>query len=469
MARCAAILVVIGLGAGSAPAWAEKASRSPSRILSLDDAIQAAYDRNRTIQQAKLVFEDAQLTYDNAWDAMFMPSISLTLSSTAYSTIGRFARSEAANLEGNTRTATNAHGFPDSSAALSLGEYTLFNFWRDQLTYENARLSYERAKETLEEAKRTVKFEVIGAYFNLKTAVEQLDVARRSVKISRAILKLIQSRKRIGKASSTDVSSAKVDLLIEKNNFNDTASTVRTAKWALNQLLADPVGSNYRLKSLLKYNLLRMSKRQAFETFLANSATIKDARMLVLQGQNNLKLAQKNRLPLPTVSLSGVTFTYGDTYYGGSFSRTTTSRTFEGNFNISASVSLTLPILGEGGLFSHRTVASARIFRDSAEVSYRQSTQTGYTTILTTIDSILREQTNIKNQKEAFDENSSVLDSLFSGLASGEISRLELRDAITRARLSEFELKASILNHLNQKLALADLIGVNELPGDSFQ
>ena len=122
----------------------------------------------------------------------------------------------------------NEHGYPSSTAQLTLGEYTLYNFGRDKIVFDQAKLEWIRAQESFNEFKRNVKFQVIIAFWTLKGALDQLDSYNRSVDIAQAIVDLQQSRLALGKATQADVSSSTVDLLNVKNLRDTTDTQART-------------------------------------------------------------------------------------------------------------------------------------------------------------------------------------------------------------------------------------------------
>jgi hypothetical protein len=72
------------------------------------------------------------------------------------------------------------------------------------------------------------------------------------------------------------------------------------------------------------------------------------------------------------------------------------------------------------------------------------------------------------NQRESFAKSASLLEGLLGHMVKGAVSRLELRDAINQARESEFALKDSIQAHIRNKRELAELIGIEKLPGSEY-
>jgi len=435
-----------------------KTEASPE-VLSLDKAIKRAVASNRNIQLQRITLKLAEIAYKNAWDTMFMPGSSIALGSTSNYTVGQ--------IPGSSGTAGYEHGYPASSVALTFGTYTLFNFWKDWLTYEQANLDWVRAQELFNEFLRNTRFQVITAFFRLKAEQEKLEASRRSVSIADAIMALVKSKVRLGKATEADVSSSSVDFNNAKNDSYTHEVAERSALWALNQLLGDPVDTPYVIQEPLKYSPLTMTLSQAMKIYSDLSPTVKNTRRDMKKAEIGVDLAQKNRLPLPKVTFSGVTLAYTPTYYS------TTAGPYgaaAGNPNVDvvATMSLTLPLTGPGGFLNQRVVDQAELSRDQTELNAQNTTNTDVATLYQLMITIKRDEDTIKNNRQNFENSSSVLDGLFNKLSLGTVSRLELRDALTQARDSDLALLDSNITHLSDKFSLAQLIGVDRLPGDWY-
>ncbi len=458
---CAAIALL-----HSAPRFAVGApkARAPAvrtDQLSYAEAVKRALDKNFAMQNLRINFDNAKMNFDNAWDAMFLPSVNLNLSSASNYTLTHLTQTPAdqAGPPGH------AKGYPRSVIELNLGSYTLFNSWKDRITYDMASLAFEREKQRYREQERAVRFAVAGAYFRLFIDQEKLDAANRSVVISEAIYNVVKSGRRIGKSSDSDVSSANVDLLNAKTQNSETARNIKSSLWALNQLLGDPNDTQYRLTTELPYVKLRLTLAEAIKIYESESPSIRDARLSVNNASMALDLAEKNRLPLPKIALSGLVLSYGNAYYGSS-QALSTGTSPDGNINISASISLSIPIIGPGGIINGRTMAQARNARDLAELSYTQRKSDDLILIRNLIEATVVQEATIENQKTVAETTAELLEKLVGEMPNRRIPRLELRDALTQARQAELSFKDAALNHFTAKLGLATLIGADHLPGD---
>ena len=456
-------------------------SSSYAEPLTLDLAIRRGMLNDRLVRERRLQLKFDESIYDDAWARMYMPTAQIELNSNPLGNLNPLFYNPYLNTNGDytlaqmpgsqaAQTGSNAysHGFPTTIATLNFGSYTVFNFWRDWLVYEAARLTYERSQQQLTEYERSIRFQIIIAYFTLKTDQEKLEAAKRSIDIADAIVSLVKSRLKLGQANERDLSSSTVDLLTAKNFYNDLSRTVKGDLWNLDLLLGDPIDTPYQLGTELKYRLLKIGPEEALRVYMTRSPDIRDARLDLRKTELAEELANKNRLPLPTIGFSGATLSYMNSYYGGQTIPGSDSRGVFGNLDISATISLTIPIVGPGGLFNQREVDRAHYRRDISEINYQQIGNQDQAKLFSLIAFIKSEEQTIANLRDAFQKDAALLDSLFSQESSSSVSRLDLRDAVNQARDSEFTLKDTVLDHLRNKLQVADLVGMDYLPGDIY-
>ncbi len=427
--------------------------------ITLSQAIERGLVQNRDVQDQKLLLRLSEIYYQNAWDTMFLPTVSLSLGTASYTTL--------THIPGDTnervKNTTDSRGYPYSYAILNLGSYSFYNFGRDRLTYDQALLTWQRAKEGLDESIRGIKFQIIVAYWTLKTSYDKVDSANRSIEIAQAMADLQESRFRLGKATKADFESSSIDVFAAKNLKDQLETNSKIALFALNTLLGDPIGTKYRIDEEISFLPISLNEDLVYETYQKNSPNMKTARSDLKKAELALTLEQRNRIPLPTFSFSGITVSYQNHYYGNT-PDLYTGYTGNVNFNVSASVGLTIPLLGPGGFLSSRTVESAEIGLDRAELKLKDLASKDRSQIFQFIQNIRQGEITVKNNRESLVRSVNVMESVFQRYFNGAVSRLELRDAITQARSVEISLSESTLGHLRDKMQMAQLLGVDYLP-----
>lgn len=461
-------------------AWAAKDLSKSGEILTLEMAIKKSLSANWDIQQSRNVLRSSKITYDNAFDLMFLPRVNLYANVSSSHTLATLPGSDAASkgaavspelLSSQGLTAGNyafSKGYPTTAVGLQLAQYTIFNFFRDHLAYEKARLTWERDQQRLTEAERNLRFRVISSYFRSKTQQDKLDAAKRSLDISEAILELVRSNQALGRAKDTDVNSSTVDYLNAKNQYNEVERTLQSERWRLNLLMGESVDRQYVLKSDLEYTPLQITFGDAYQLYLDRAPQARDANLSFKSSELDLSLAEKNRLPLPTISLNALGVEYGNRYWGDTRSVYTSPADYSGNIDIVASLNFTIPLYGPGGFLGKRNIEVARISRDNSELALQKLLNQSKIDIQTSIITVKQQEQTIALTRESITNSSKLLEILFSNFSRSGANRLELRDAINQARLIEFSYRDAILQHLDSKLGLAELIGVDHLPGEFF-
>lgn len=429
-------------------------------VLTYKQAIEKALENNNAIKQLRIGFRQSEIAYKNAWDTFYLPQLSINASSNSTYTLGSLPPAFSKAPIG-----TPIHGFPTTNVTLGLGSYTLFNFGKDFKTFENSRLQWVRQQQQLIEAIRSKRNEVTNLFFAYKAALEKLDATQRSVRVSEAIVDLIKSRVRLGKATVTEIKSSESDLGTAKINYNQNAGNTKSSLWRLNEILYDAVGTEYIIDEPVKFIPINISIREALQIYFEKSPEIRDSKLNLKSSQLNVELAELNQLPLPKIAISPLNVAFIGGYYDSNTSTTTQSGT---NIDVSTSVSLTIPLIGAGGLFNHRTIESAKLSRDSADISYVMTATNGQINISSLYTQAKLLEATVENSRQVLESNAVVLDTLFKQLAKGSVNRLELRDALNQARAAELELQDSIISHLQAKLNLAQIIGLDHLPGDIY-
>ncbi len=342
----------------------------------------------------------------------------------------------------------------------------LFDFFRQRYEYDRAKLNYERAQQIYQENIRNERINLINVYFQTKIAQVKSEGAERSFTIAQAISELVNSRKALGKSTAEEVSSAMVDLNNAKIEYVYKKRDHEQKLLTLNYLLNSSPETAYQLTTEIPFLSVRLDDQELFEIFKKMSPTSRNQNVLMSLAAMDAALAEKNRLPLPKISLQMLNMTFDNNFSGG------TGPAYQygqnpnrGAVDVSALITLTLPIYGPSGFFSERTVRQQYINREVAEIDQHLTMMNNEIIIKQQIINIRNLEKNIITQKETYEQNQKLLNSYFKKVSSG-VDRLQLRDAIFQARESQFQYFENLLGHLSAKYELAKMIGLDRLPGD---
>jgi outer membrane protein TolC len=447
--------------------------------LTMASAIAKANRNNPALYGRRLQQELYEINYEDAWARMYMPSINLT--STLYSpyTIAQMPGSPDAGMGG----AARQHGFQSAGVALNLGQYTVFNWGRDKDAYHIAELEVERSRESIHEVERDVRYRVIQSMFNFKTQADLVDAAQRTVDSAEAVHELVRSRIASGRASRADLASVSIDLLNARNILIQNQNAYNRALWDLNVVLGDPVGHRYRVKTEVRFIKFRMPLDEVLALFRDNSPAIKDARKALEQSRAELRIAEKNRLPLPTIAFSGVTLGWNFFPNGTQPNRSDSQQIppilnnaavgnyppQNGNFNIGAQLQFSIPLTGDGGFLGERKLRAAEINVDLAELNLRNAANLSEALAQDLYSQIIQIETTVDYNQRIFKQASEVFEASLATLQTrGTLNRLDIKNALEQLLTSETNLTSSVLNHYNLKLQLASLIGVDRFPEENL-
>ena len=428
--------------------------------LTLTLALAKANRNNPTLYSRRLTLELQEIAYDNAWARMFLPQVNLQSMGNSAFSMGHLPGSAAAS------TGALDRGAASGSTQLNLGQYTIFNFGKDADLYNISKLEVERARQSIREIERQVRFDTIQAVFRFRTQQDLLDIAQRSTDSAQAIFDLIKSRVSLKRATETDMASAEVDLINAKNELISAQTAYSQAAWNLNYVLGDPINHSYRVKSAIKYIRFKMALDDILQIFKDNAPQVRDAKKFLEQAKLTEKIADKNSLPLPSVTFSGVSI--GSTY-GANGTAPIRNTTNGGNLDISASLNFTIPIVGDGGFLNARTRRAAELNTEIAELNLRNAANQGEVIVRGQYVQLLQTETTIENNNRLFKQSLRVFEDTLIGLQSrNAINRLDLKDAISQLRHAEQQLTDSVLNHYSLKLQLAETIGVDRFPEENL-
>ncbi|MBI3556313.1 MAG: TolC family protein [Deltaproteobacteria bacterium] len=451
----------------AAPIEAPAAGTSPPakvETLTMAFAIAKAIRNNPTLCSRRLQQELNEISYDDAWRRMWLPAVTVGLTSGAAYTLAQVpSGTAAADAGGNAFHGQPPAAAPLSGVQLNVGTFNLYNFGKDRDALRSAELEIERSHETLREVERTVRFAVIKAVFNFKTRQDLLDAAQRSVDSSEAIYELVKSRVPLHRASNADVSSAEIDLLNAKSILLQNQTSYSQSLWDLNLVLGDPIGHAYKVKTEVRFIKFRMPLDEVLSVYRANAPAIKDARKALEQRRAELRIAEKNWLPLPVVTFSGLTLVYNFTPTG------TTPNRGDGNVNVGAAVALTVPLIGDGGFLFSRAKRAAEVKVESAELDLINAANSNEVQAMGLYTSLLQSETTVDLNQKIFKQSAEVFDGALATLQTkGAANRLDLKNALEQLRSSELTLTSSILDHYSLKLQLATLIGVDRFPEENL-
>ena len=174
----------------------------------------------------------------------------------------------------------------------------------------------------------------------------------------------------------------------------------------------------------------------------------------------------KDNLPLPKFTLGMGTYQQQFAPNGNNWLRqTNTGR----NVELVAAVNMSWTLIGEGGLFNSRVNKRAYLDKRIAEIHYfntKRELEVRIRTLLRTVRFLEQKVTIADFQNKNARSN---YDSTQDNYTAGRTTFPQIKLALDNRVLSEMNSENVKYDHLLKKLELADVMGLDDLPGDNFE
>lgn len=154
------------------------------------------------------------------------------------------------------------------------------------------------------DAERLLIEEVKGAFYDYRTALERLEIARRSRAVSQELLALAQERFAAGDIPELEVNLARVEVARGEGRLAEVEREVEPARQRLLTLTGLPRGEEIRLAPPPEPRPLVLSLKELREAALAVRPDFKALEAEVRRGEAAAELARAERIPNLTAGLS---------------------------------------------------------------------------------------------------------------------------------------------------------------------
>ena len=425
--------------------------------LTLSGAIEQGLREN--FDQKRRTFERSLLEFDwrDTRDSFWLPTIGLTLQSNEQR-IARLKRGRL-NEAGTTREA-------NGSLSLSLGEYTVFNWGRDYLDYLNGKGIFKRGVKRLSEERRELRFQIIGKYFEVDYLKKIKKIYRTRLRHAAFVYRFSREKIALRKIGKQEYYQARGEYLEAQDDFREATRALENAIVELSQLIIDPAGTKYVLKNTLSFRPLSIPRSGAISLLKKNNPSVLENTQLYTNSKRSYKRAQLDNLPLPTftIDLGAYTQSFADRVNSFRY------RNGSGNhLDLVAQLNASWTITGSGGFLNGRTLARSRIARDLASNSLAQAEHIATSQMFIRFDRIKNYEGRIPILKTQVENNNKTFDLTLDNYLDRKSSFLNYQTTLEMLVDSEIDHATVLYSHLVEKLELAEVIGLDEFPGESFE
>ncbi len=426
--------------------------------LQLNDVIEQGLRKNYQ-QNIRYQLDQAnEIQFSGAKSAFWMPDLKINLT-TANQKIGMIHSGSAPSSPNPT--------IPSGSLGLSLGEYTVFNWGKDYALYLNKKSNYERTKQIFDESKRELKLELIATYFSLMSTKNIEKIRQDQLRQASFIYRLNKEKITIGKTSKQDYYLARTEYLAAQDVYHEAKRNSDIADEKMSFLIADEIGTKYVINENLDYIRIKLTLDDSLNFSKRNNPTLLNNKTEIENAERSYDIALKENMPLPkfTMNLGAYTKKFGPT------TNSTLYETYGGGSNVElvASLNASWAITGEDGLFNSNKLALSRLKKEISLKDFEKNQHFTQSLVRQTYKNILSLQNQIVILEAKLPAIQKTFDIVLENYLANKAKYYDFHLALlefTETKILYEEIK---LQHLNEKLTLAKLTGLEDFPGENFE
>lgn len=356
---------------------------------------------------------------------------------------------------------------PQGNVFFSLGQYNIFNWGRDYLQYQNDQASYKRNKETLGEEKRRLKFKLVAQYFDLVRIKSFERIAREQLQHLTFIYRLAKERAQLGKISKQHFYEVRTEYLKGQNAYHEVQVQSAQINQALANTLGDDLSSTYKSEEKLLFKKVDVPLKDALDSAVERYPQARDHKLALENNTRSWELSLKDNLPLPTFSVDLGTYSHSFGRNGGG----TTFETTPGDSNVQvvATLNMTWNLVGEGGLLNTRRNQRSYVNKRISEINFYNTRRYVELTLRQLYQGIYQLENQVEISEAQVENTHKAFDVILDNYVSSSTAFDLFRDALYNLRDTEYTLENVKFLHLQKKLELSDLMGVEDLPGTPFE
>jgi outer membrane protein TolC len=430
------------------------------RALDLRSVLEEGFRRNPFEQIRHQQKEQIELLKTDVWQRFWLPTVSLELETSNHK-IDRFREST------QSTPSMGAQQAPTGSLGLVIDDYTIFNWGRDYLQYQNDKQTLSRANQQLVEARRRLKFNLINQYFNLIRTKEIKTIRQEQLRQTSFIHRLAREKLQLRKIKAQEYYQTRSEYLRAQTEYQESLYDVGLQEEELANLLGDEWRGSYRTNEQLKYVSVNTSMKEALKYAEEQSVEYRNAKLQYDNASRTYEKTLKENLPLPKFSLNLGTYRTGFDPNGTSWNYETSP----GNRNVElvAAIDMKWTLIGEGGFFNSRNNQQAFLNKRISEINFfntKRQLEVKVRTIYKTLRYLEQKVEIAEFQHKNAQKN---YDSVLDNYTASRATYSDIKLAIDNLVLSQINSENVKYEHLLKKLELADYMGLEDLPGENFE
>ncbi len=428
------------------------------KSIHLNDVLEQGLRKNYDQQLRSMQGEILNIDWKDAKEEFWFPKVELSLV-TAEHRVGV--------LKSGNKNSGKTTTSPAGTLGLNLGDYTVFNWGKDYLKHLNTKATYLRSKEILSEEKRELKQDLILKFFKLSQIKKIEQIYKTKLRHASFIYRLNREKVTLKKVTKQEYYQARSEYLVAQSEYYLAKEQTVILEEELSTLVNDPVGTRYMLREDLFFKSFQTSLEEVIRLANNTNPEILTAKINVDIANRNYEHTLKENLPLPkfTVNLGAYNHKFGQ----GTNRTVYETGTDNSNIELVATINATWSLTGTGGLFNGRKNRRSLVNKHLAIKTNAKAKRYAHGQLR----SLYRALQLMQNQMTILEARIPTLQKTFDVILQNYIDRktsyINFHNALEELIDSEVLKENTLFNHLNAKVQMAQIIGVEDFPGENFE
>lgn len=398
-----------------------------------------------------------QNNIDDNKESFYYPKLNLTIDASTHR-IG--------NPYPTDTTSQKRSKIPSGSFGLEMGEYNIFNWGKDYLAYLNTKDDLERDKEKLKEESRQFRQDLIILFSKNIYLQEVVRIKKEQLRNSSFIYRLNREKVTQSKTSKHDYYQSRSEYLRAQQEYFEAKLSASQAGEQLAEAIDDSPGTMYIIEQVARHEKVKLTIDGAITLARANAPFIKDSMVKENIATREYEIALKENMALPKISLDLGTYKH---HFSGSNSYTNFENS-EGdrNLEVVATVSAKWNIFGDGGVFNRRKLANSRLSKENSRLEHNSNRRNVELLVTKIFQDFSNSHDLIKILEARIPSQKKTMELALNNYVDGKGKYIDFHISLMEYDSSQIRLEELKWNYLTNKIRLAQIIGLEDLPGESF-